>query len=372
MRTLFGCCLIHLCIGSIYAASVLYVPIIAQTGWDPSVPITGFALSITALGLAAALSSKLYKGIEKRVVLRNVSMVYCSAWCVQVMAFSSTADEFIRQDYMYLAACVLLGLATGILYVIPVGIAARISKEKVGLYSGAVVMSFGVGSLIATNLYKALLSGGSVDQLWILGIVYSVLIFASAEIIEDKSNVERFDDVMDIIKTKEFAGYWLTLFLNILIGLTILSNYVSISTEQTGMSMDNAIMLVGLAGLANGFGRIVYSAISDYMSRQDAMHMILLLQLGTLTVFTALKLAATWVTCSLVVISVYGGGFALAPGLMKDRYAEHSAAVYGILLTAWSAAGILCQWTSVSHLLPLSALAIITFSFARHSGKKTS
>ena len=49
-----------------------------------------------------------------------------------------------------------------------------------------------------------------------------------------------------------------------------------------------------------------------------------------------------FVLCFLVIISMYGGGFATVPAYLKDMFGvRYVGAIHGMLLTAWSAAGIL-------------------------------
>jgi hypothetical protein len=50
---------------------------------------------------------------------------------------------------------------------------------------------------------------------------------------------------------------------------------------------------------------------------------------------------ALFVLCFLVIISMYGGGFATVPAYLKDMFGtRYVGAIHGLLLTAWSMAGI--------------------------------
>ncbi len=45
--------------------------------------------------------------------------------------------------------------------------------------------------------------------------------------------------------------------------------------------------------------------------------------------------------CFLIIISMYGGGFATIPAYLKDVFGvQYVGAIHGRLLTAWSAAGV--------------------------------
>ena len=48
-----------------------------------------------------------------------------------------------------------------------------------------------------------------------------------------------------------------------------------------------------------------------------------------------------FVLCFLVIISMYGGGFSTVPAYLKDMFGtRYVGAIHGLLLTAWSMAGI--------------------------------
>src|SRR5208282_5732038 len=49
-----------------------------------------------------------------------------------------------------------------------------------------------------------------------------------------------------------------------------------------------------------------------------------------------------FVLCFLVIISMYGGGFATVPAYLRDMFGtRYVGAIHGMLITAWSMAGIL-------------------------------
>ena len=50
---------------------------------------------------------------------------------------------------------------------------------------------------------------------------------------------------------------------------------------------------------------------------------------------------AGFVACFLIIISMYGGGFSTVPAYLRDMFGtRYVGAIHGMLLTAWSAAGI--------------------------------
>ena len=50
---------------------------------------------------------------------------------------------------------------------------------------------------------------------------------------------------------------------------------------------------------------------------------------------------ALFVLCFLVIISMYGGGFATVPAYLKDMFGtRYVGAIHGMLITSWSVAGV--------------------------------
>jgi len=50
---------------------------------------------------------------------------------------------------------------------------------------------------------------------------------------------------------------------------------------------------------------------------------------------------ALFVFCFCIIISMYGGGFSTVPAYLRDMFGtRYVGAIHGLLLTAWSAAGI--------------------------------
>ena len=50
---------------------------------------------------------------------------------------------------------------------------------------------------------------------------------------------------------------------------------------------------------------------------------------------------AGFVICFLIIISMYGGGFSTVPAYLRDMFGtRYVGAIHGLLLTAWSMAGI--------------------------------
>src|SRR5579872_2005948 len=101
---------------------------------------------------------------------------------------------------------------------------------------------------------------------------------------------------------------------------------------------------VGLMSLFNMGGRFFWASMSDLLGRKNTY--FIFFALGTLLYSTVPFAGSTgnialFVLCFLMIISMYGGGFATVPAYLKDMFGtQYVGAIHGLLITAWSAAGV--------------------------------
>jgi MFS family permease len=101
---------------------------------------------------------------------------------------------------------------------------------------------------------------------------------------------------------------------------------------------------VGLFSLFNMGGRFIWSSTSDYIGRRNTFFVFF--ALGTILYALvptsgAIGSVTLIVVCDAVIFSMYGGGFASVPAYLRDMFGtRYVGAIHGLLLTAWSMAGI--------------------------------
>ena len=99
--------------------------------------------------------------------------------------------------------------------------------------------------------------------------------------------------------------------------------------------------VVPIMGIFNGTGRLAWSAASDRLGRVTTFLTMLLLQAVLFTTMGTTTMAIPFVVSLWLIVSCYGGGFALTPALIADAFGAKSAGpIYGASLTAWSAAAL--------------------------------
>jgi MFS family permease len=152
--------------------------------------------------------------------------------------------------------------------------------------------------------------------------------------------------VYDALKTPQFWLIWWILCLNVTAGIGVLGQASAMSQEmfKGRITAVAASGFVGLFSLFNMGGRFIWSSISDYIGRKNTYFVFFVL--GTALYATvpytgAIGSIGLFVFCYAVIFSMYGGGFATVPAYLRDMFGtRYVGAIHGLLLTAWSMAGI--------------------------------
>ena len=157
---------------------------------------------------------------------------------------------------------------------------------------------------------------------------------------------DRHVHVYQAIRTPQFWLIWWVLCLNVTAGIGVLGQASAMIQEMFPgrVTAVAAAGFVGLMSLFNMGGRFFWASISDLIGRKNTYAMFF--ALGT-ALYALVPTAggigslALFVLCFLVIISMYGGGFATVPAYLKDMFGtRYVGAIHGMLITAWSAAGV--------------------------------
>ncbi|MCK0111808.1 MFS transporter [Ornithinimicrobium sp. F0845] len=138
--------------------------------------------------------------------------------------------------------------------------------------------------------------------------------------------------------------YLLTLILTISVsaGIALISIAADTATDVAGFTAAGAATLVGVMGLFNGGGRILWAGISDKIGRMPAFLGILIIQgLALLAIPHAGNVALFYILAA-VIYTCYGGAFGTMPSTAGDFFGvKHAGAIYGLMLIGWSIGGII-------------------------------
>jgi OFA family oxalate/formate antiporter-like MFS transporter len=297
------------------------------------------------------------------------------------------ADQVGSIALLYLGFGVIAALGNGFGYVTPIATLIRWFPDKRGLVTGLAVMGFGAGAFFMGKIapgmiaaYKEVDASGKiiasgVSTTWyIWGVIFLILVVGAAQLFKNPpkgwlpagfkpaaSTVSAADSFTlgEAVKRPQWWMLWAMLCLNISAGLGLISQHSPLAQDiykktmgLTGTLTPEQIAIVAAAGGAivayaaifNGLGRLFWAKISDNIGRK----MVFLIMFATQAVVYLLVAKGyvasyyLFMVVSCYLLACYGGGFATMPAFAADSFGPANIGkVYGFMLTAWSAAGLI-------------------------------
>ena len=146
---------IHLCIGSVYAWSVLNPALVKHIGvvasaaddWTLRSVVWIFTVAIVCLGLSAAFAGKWLERVGPRVVGLLSAALWSGGFVI------SSIGVFTSQLWLlYLGYGVIGGCGLGLGYISPVSTLIRWFPDRRGMATGLAIMGFGGGAILGAPL----------------------------------------------------------------------------------------------------------------------------------------------------------------------------------------------------------------------------
>jgi MFS family permease len=205
---------------------------------------------------------------------------------------------------------------------------------------------------------------GVAETFVVLGIVYACFMLVGAAIVrlpppgwkpegfvppaQPKKLVTTNDVyVYQALKTPQFWLIWIVLCMNVTAGIGVLGQASAMSQEMFPGRVTAAAAggFVGLLSIFNMAGRFFWASTSDYIGRKNTYFIFFALGVvlyALVPYFGGAGNLALFVLSFGIILSMYGGGFATVPAYLKDMFGtRYVGAIHGLLITAWSVAGVL-------------------------------
>jgi MFS family permease len=364
---------IHLCIGQVYALSVFKIPLSQLIGGNPNAPGNWsqetishlFQIAIVLLGVSAAAFGAWLERVGPRRAMFTAAACFGGGFLVGSLGI------YLHQFWLLeLGYGVLGGIGLGIGYISPVSTLIKWFPDRPGMATGMAIMGFGGGAMIASPLsvslmkfYHAGQSQGVSKTFATMGILYFLFMMFGVftvrlprpgwrpagytEPTTSRMITRAQVSVNEAMRTPQFYLLWIMLCVNVTAGIGVIEQASPMIQEMFPgiITAAAAAGFVGLLSLANMSGRFLWSSFSDVIGRRM-----------TYTTFFALGAILYWlipstghsgkpwlfVLACVVVLTMYGGGFATIPAYLRDLFGTmHVGAIHGRILTAWSLAGVL-------------------------------
>jgi MFS family permease len=365
---------IHLSIGQAYAFSVFNLPLSHAIGISTSAPgdwklsTIGwvFSVAIVFLGVSAAVFGPWLERAGPRKAMFVAALCFSGGF--QVAALGVATHQFWL---LLLGYGVLGGIGLGLGYISPVSTLIKWFPDRPGMATGLAIMGFGGGAMIASPLSTTLMSHfrtatslGVAPTFATMGLLYFAFMLCGAFMVRTPppgwrpakwvppETPRRMVTSQNVtarraLGTPQFWLLWMVLCLNVTAGIGVLGQASPMIQEMFPgvISASAAAGFVGLLSLANMGGRFVWSSLSDRIGRRNVYAIFFLLGAVLYALVPATGRAGSvvaFVAGYVVIMSMYGGGFATIPAYLRDMFGTvQVGAIHGRLLTAWSTAGVL-------------------------------
>ncbi|QIG49647.1 OFA family MFS transporter [Nordella sp. HKS 07] len=369
-----ACTILQLCLGTVHAWSYFQPLLVEQFRWSNTATAWAFSLNICCLGLSAAWGGINLARIGPRKLAVAGGILFAAGYAIAALAL---AVESLPLFYLGYGA--ISGIGIGLGYVTPMTTVIKWFPDRRGQLTGIVAMGFGlvafVLSVILAPILMHLVSGNLTLVFAALGAILGSVAIGSAAMMKNppdgylpsglvpaaqketqsegpyaRAEQEADLPLSEYLLAGQYAIMWFVFFLNIMAGISIISFlsplYQDIwrldhpGLERTVLAGYGAT-LIAVSSLFNGVGRIAWGALSERLGRLNTFRVLFATQL---IVFGLLMTEHNpWVFAVLVcyVLSCFGGGFAIMPSMVSDVYGtKRMSRLYGVILTAWSAAGV--------------------------------
>jgi OFA family oxalate/formate antiporter-like MFS transporter len=343
--------IMQIALGAVYAWSVFRIPLTKTFAWTiPQVTLT-FTIAIFVLGFAAFAGGIWMRRSGPRVVALTAGVLYGLG-----VFLASLTDG--RLWWLYGSYGVIAGVGLGLGYIVPVATLVKWFPDKRGLITGVAVTGFGSGALITAPIATRLIASvGTLRTFAILGAAYFATVVGTALFMQNPPAGYRPDGWTpsagqqrtlrayafdEAIRTWQWYGLWMLLFLNTTAGIAIISQAAPMVQEIANVDAARAASLVGIISIANGAGRLVWAWLSDAIGRRTVFLIMFPLQAAIFAVLPTVTSFSAFAALAIVVLLCYGGGFGTMPAMTADYFgADNVGSIYGLMLTAWGFAGVL-------------------------------
>jgi OFA family oxalate/formate antiporter-like MFS transporter len=407
-------------IGCLYSWGIFTQPLSVAYGWDLRTTTWAYAIANFSVAAVGALIGGFW---QDQAGPRKVAMVGVALWgSGNVLAGLLTSS--LGAPGLYATYGIIGGIGAGMAYITPVAMVTKWFPDRKGLAGGLVAAGFGLGAFIY-NVCVPRLAGfhaaalhaggflaakaaaaaaglqvdprhltpaqsftsadiGAVMQVFVAsGGVFLVIGLAAASLFRNPPPgyrvaapkgvagnvaVESYSP-SQIIATPQFYLLWLQLFVNVIGGITIISNAVFILTDLTRISAAAVAPLFGLVSIFNALGRLFWGAVSDRIGCNKTFAAMFAIQAVTLFLMSDVHDLTLALAATSVVLFCCGGSFGTMPSFNAGCFGtKYMGLNYALILTAWGCAALVGPILvarardltgSFAGMLPLMALVLL-------------
>jgi MFS family permease len=358
-------------IGTLYSWSIFTQPLLVAFHWDVTTTTWAYATANFCVAAVGAVAGGFW---QDRVGPRRVALTGITLWGTgNLLAGLGTAAW--GAPWLYLTYGVIGGVGAGMAYITPVAMVTKWFPRQRGWAGGLVAGGFGLGAFLynelvprlagfraATDHAAAAMAGHAVGGLTATdidavlrvfvgsGVLYLLIGLPAAALFRNPrpdstlaANVALSGGLAprEVLRAPQFYLLWLQLFVNVIAGITIISNASFILQDLTHLPMTRIASSFGLVSLFNAIGRLFWGSVSDRIGCRHTFALMFFIQALVLCLLGEVHELSAALAGFAVILLCCGGGFGTMPAYNVECFGTRFMGLnYGMILSAWGAAGL--------------------------------
>lgn len=355
---LVASCFINLCIGSLYAWSVLAGPMAEHLSKLNGITLTARDLAIVFIiansvgPITMIAGGKINDTFGPKIVIFIGGLMFGGGMFLSGFATSV--------NFLIITYSLLLGLGLGMVYGATISNSIKFFPDKRGLVGGLTTATFGISSVIIPPIAAMIMNAtGPQTAFKIIGAVFLVIICTSAMFIEKcpsdfvpdgwappvqkaQSKVATNLDWKGMMATPIFYVMLAMLTCGAFAALMFIPMASPIAQKMIGMTPVEATAAVSTLALFNVLGRIVAGSISDKIGRINTLTLACVLSIVGLFLMyiSGNGDIATFYAAICIIGLCFGSFMGVFPGFTADQFGPKNNSVnYGIMFIGFAVAG---------------------------------
>jgi MFS transporter, OFA family, oxalate/formate antiporter len=341
--------IVLLCLGTVYSWSIFRKPLEKLLNIGATDSLLPFTVLLVVFAILMPITGFYIERFGSRMVIAVGGIV---------MGVGYILSSFVANIYLLVITYgVIAGAGIGIVYGVPLAVAAQWFPDKKGLAVGLTVIGFGLSPLVTAPLARNLITAYGVQQTFtILGIAFTAIIVVISTTLKTPprewqpagwsppTTSLRDAGGLAMIKTRTFFGLWTCYTIGTFVGLAAIGISSPVAQEIIKLDAGTAAMTVSLFAVFNGLGRPLFGWITDRFNPKIAAiaSYVLILIASILMLSAGEGQVLTYLVAFCLFWLSLGGWLAIAPTATLSLFnAQNYAKNYGIVFTAYGAGAVL-------------------------------
>ncbi len=345
-----GGILMNLALGSLYAWSVFVPPLEREFGWTRAQTSWVYTIAIVCFALTFLVAGRIQDVKGPRICAFLGGLFVSGGFVLASFTTSLTM--------LYIFYGVIVGIGNGFGYATPMPVGSKWFPDRRGLVVGLMVGGYGGGQAIFGTLASGWLvpSVGWRATFQILGAVFFVMTMAGTALLRNPPPGYRPPNwnpsaaaaarpeftTREMLATPGFFALWIAYCLGTTAGQMTISQLVPFA-RSAGLGATVATVSLIVSSCGNVGGRILSGWMSDALGRLRTLKTMVLISAAAMPALFAWRSdVVLFYALVAVVYWCYGTQLSVFASTTADFYGTGNLGLnYGVLFTAWGAAGII-------------------------------